>query len=161
MPSNSYSSSPSYSSPLASAGIGEPGDSATRHHDLGTSTSSAAERRENTPATFDLDEMLEEMPGGIEMAVELASLFLTECPAVLRQIREGLESESPRLVRRGAHTLKSSAGIFCAQAMVEAAWQLERLASEHDCTRLQEPYKVLEREAAKVTEDLRRLCADG
>ena len=112
-------------------------------------------------AAFDVEEMLEEIPGGFDMAVDLASLFLTECPAVLRQIREGLHGENPRLVRRGAHTLKSSAGIFCAHAMVEAAWRLERLASECDCTELKQPYADLEQESSKVMEGLRRLCAGG
>lgn len=110
---------------------------------------------------FDLDEMLAEIPGGFEMAVDLASLFLTECPAMLRQIREGLHDDNPRLVRRGAHTLKSSAGIFCAHAMVDAAWRLERLASEGDTAALREPYATLERESARVLEGLRRLCAGG
>ncbi|MGC1275229.1 MAG: Hpt domain-containing protein [Planctomycetaceae bacterium] len=110
---------------------------------------------------FDLDEMLAEIPGGFEMAVDLASLFLTECPAMLRQIREGLHDDNPRLVRRGAHTLKSSAGIFCADAMVDAAWRLERLACEGDSAALKGPYADLERESARVMEGLKRLCAGG
>jgi len=126
----------------------------------GTSPTGEGDRHDRTEA-FDLNEALAEIPGGFEMAVDLAALFLTECSTVLRQMREALHDDNPRVVRRGAHTLKSSAGIFAAHTMVDAAAQVERLAAEGAVVALTGPMQRLEYESARVMDGLKRLCAGG
>ena len=78
---------------------------------------------------FDLDEALAEIPGGLEMARELAALFPEEHAAVADRMRRGLADGDADAIRRGAHVLKSCAGIFAAHAAAEAASRLEQVAA--------------------------------
>jgi two-component system, sensor histidine kinase and response regulator len=59
---------------------------------------------------------------------EVAELFLSEAPKMLRQIDEAFTSDDATQLRRAAHTLKSSALLFEAHPAATAAQQLEELA---------------------------------
>ncbi|HEX6987386.1 MAG TPA: Hpt domain-containing protein [Planctomycetaceae bacterium] len=124
-------------------------------------TPSASAAGRGPAAAFDLDEALAELPGDLDMLYELAALFLDECPRVLRQTREALDRGDLPAARRGAHTLKSSAGIFAAHDMADAAYRFERAAADGDAAALPGALAELEREAVRVTDGLKRLCAGG
>ncbi|MGH7139777.1 MAG: response regulator, partial [Pirellulales bacterium] len=63
---------------------------------------------------------------------ELASLFATEGPELVEQIRAALAKRDVAGLTRAAHTLKSNAAIFHATATVEAAQRLESLGRSGD-----------------------------
>jgi HPt (histidine-containing phosphotransfer) domain-containing protein len=78
------------------------------------------------PAAMDL------VPGGIEAFKRFTQTVLTECSKMMDEIRSGLaEQDAPRL-RRGAHTLKGTAGIFGAKRVVTVALRIETLARDGD-----------------------------
>ena len=71
--------------------------------------------------------------GGDEAVIaELAGLFMAECPRLEAGIREAVDAGNAADLRRHAHTLKGSAGVFKAEAVVEAAQRLEMMGREGD-----------------------------
>ena len=108
---------------------------------------------------FDLDEALEEIPGGFEMAQELAGLFLEEYAAIRDRMRRGLIAGDPDAVRAGAHTLKSSAAIFAAHGMADAACRAEQRGKAGDLAGAAAALADLEREGDRVMAQLRELAA--
>ncbi len=103
---------------------------------------------------FDLDEALAEIPGGIETACELSALFREEYLQVSEGMRRGLAAGDVEPLRRGAHMLKSSAGIFAAHAAAEAAFRLELVAAGGDLHAAAAALTELERESALLLADL-------
>lgn len=85
-------------------------------------------------SVFNLEAAQSRIPGGSEGFKQMALLFLEECPKLLNDIREGLASDDAKQVHRGAHTLKSSADLFGAEVVVDAARRLETLGQEGDLT---------------------------
>lgn len=99
---------------------------------------------------FDLDEALAEIPGGLETAQELASLYVEEYGCVSARMRRGMAEGDADAVRRGAHVLKSSSAIFAAHAAVDAASRLERLAADGNLVAAEAALAELEREADRL-----------
>lgn len=89
--------------------------------------------------------------GDDELLQELLDLFPGESTRHLQAIREGLESSDNEQVARGAHSLKSAAGLFGAQALVAAALQLEQLGHAGDLVGVSAGVPALEAETARVT----------
>jgi HPt (histidine-containing phosphotransfer) domain-containing protein len=63
---------------------------------------------------------------------ELADLFRQESATLLAEIRAGLASGDAKRVQRAGHTLKGSAGIFCAPRVIAAAARFEQLGRDQD-----------------------------
>ncbi|HWY88079.1 MAG TPA: response regulator [Gemmataceae bacterium] len=55
----------------------------------------------------------------------LAESFFQEAPRLMAEIHAAIAGGEGALLERAAHTLKGSAGIFAADSVVEAAWELE------------------------------------
>jgi signal transduction histidine kinase/CheY-like chemotaxis protein len=61
---------------------------------------------------------------------ELIASFLEDTPVLLRNLRRGLETGDPELVRRAGHTLKSSGRDFGATHLAQLGQQLEYMGKE-------------------------------
>ena len=72
-------------------------------------------------ATF---EALQETTGA-DFVFELVDAFLAEAPAMLSDLRRGLETGNAEAFRRAAHSLKSNCNTFGALAMGAIARELE------------------------------------
>ena len=70
-----------------------------------------------------LDSLLEMIGGDKPSLLELIDSYLTEAPGLLQQLEQGLAAESLDVIRRSAHTLKSSSNDF-------GAYQLRDLCKE-------------------------------
>jgi len=70
--------------------------------------------------------------GGDEFLGELVDSFLAEAPSLLGEIRDAMESGNAENARRAAHTLKSNAATFGANALSELCRELEELARTGD-----------------------------
>ena len=82
--------------------------------------------------------------GGDEAIVaELAGLFLAECPGLETGIHEAVEAGNAADLRRHAHTLKGSAGVFKADAAVDAAQRLEKMGREGNLDGVEEVMATL------------------
>lgn len=84
---------------------------------------------EITVPSFDRDVLheFEAMMGedGPEAIIELVTLFLDDSPQLIDQIEQGISQQNADLVRRAAHTLKSSAANLGAKALAEYCLELE------------------------------------
>lgn len=107
-------------------------------------------------APLDRDVALKRTGGKPEVLGKIAQLFLAEGPRLLGDIRRALTDQKCADLERAAHTLKGSADLFGAEAVVDAAWRLETMGREQDlagaddaCTSLK---RELERLMAALTE---------
>jgi HPt (histidine-containing phosphotransfer) domain-containing protein len=72
---------------------------------------------------LDWEAMLDRLGGDPNLLREVARMFLAEAPQVLAQVRAAIAAGDADGLRRAAHTLRGSAGVF-------AAWNVERLAGQ-------------------------------
>ncbi|MBN1442694.1 MAG: Hpt domain-containing protein [Planctomycetes bacterium] len=87
--------------------------------------------------------------------IDLADILLGEGPRLLEEIRQAFRSGKSAEVFRRAHTLKSSAGVFCAQRASKAALRLETLAREERLADAEDALHHLEKELEILLEALR------
>ena len=66
--------------------------------------------------------------GDAEFVSELIQQFVDDTPGLVAAARAGLETGDAEEVRRAAHTLKSNAATFGAQALAERSRELEEVA---------------------------------
>ncbi len=101
------------------------------------------------------DGALENTGGDSELLDELVGVFLQEGPMRIQEIHQGLGASDATLVRRAAHTLKSSLRIFEASRGVELAFELEKLGQQGELSRVAELLDELEAYMAKLTVELK------
>ena len=112
------------------------------------------------PSPIDWVKAVAQLGGDEQVASELAELFLTECPGLEAGIREALDTRNGADLRRHAHTLKGSAGIFKAQAAVSTAQRLEKMGKEGDFAGADEAWTALAVELDRVKAVLRERVAE-
>jgi CheY-like chemotaxis protein len=99
---------------------------------------------------FDGSEALDRVGGSAETLKELVALFFEECPKLMTEIRGGLSRGDAGAVRRAAHTLKGSAGIFAANAAASAAADLESVARAGDLAGAGDAWEALQSEIDRL-----------
>lgn len=101
--------------------------------------------------------------GGDKAALEmLIESFLDETPKLIVSLRDGLAQTDAILVRRAAHTLKSSARDFGAVRLSEICRELENAAQEGDISGIEVQLPVIDAQfelarASLLTHDLREV----
>lgn len=105
-------------------------------------------------AVVDWEKAVAQFGGDERVVAELAELFLVECPGLETGIREAIDTGNAAELRRHAHTLKGSAGVFMARATVAAAQRLEQMGREGDLTKAVEAWPALATELNRLTRDL-------
>ncbi|MBS0208200.1 MAG: response regulator [Planctomycetes bacterium] len=100
------------------------------------------------PAALDWDQALHFMHDRHDLLVEIAQLFLQECPKLIGEIHEAISHKDSIRLRRAAHTLKSSAAIFAARPTMEAALKLEQLGQRGSISEAIEACDALEQQAS-------------
>ena len=76
---------------------------------------------------IDVDRALEQMDGDRELLVEVADIFMQDCPKMMSGIGDALTSADAEALTRAAHALKGCVGNFGAREASEAALTLEEL----------------------------------
>jgi two-component system sensor histidine kinase/response regulator len=87
---------------------------------------------------------------------ELVEMFPTESAKQLDEVREAIERADAELLRRSAHSLKSTAGLFGAQALVDTAFEMETAGREANLEQARGLIEELENETARVAAALVR-----
>ncbi|MFV8817755.1 YfiR/HmsC family protein [Haliea sp. E17] len=82
-------------------------------------------------ACLDWQGALEKLEGDEALLLELAEMFLDQCPALLATIEEAIAGEAAEALRLSAHTLKGSAQVIGGRATGAAALVLENLGREN------------------------------
>jgi signal transduction histidine kinase/DNA-binding response OmpR family regulator len=78
----------------------------------------------------DVEELLQAFADDRELLNQLAAIFLVDGPCQLAELRQAVADRNAPQVERSAHKLKSSLGVFHAQAGAEAAAALEKMGRE-------------------------------
>ena len=76
------------------------------------------------------DQMIARLGGDEELARQLVTLFLDECPRMMAQVRESVAQGTPDLVRRAAHAFKGSVSNFITQGPTATAYALETIGRD-------------------------------
>ncbi len=112
-------------------------------------------------SSFDLEEALRQVGGERAMLEELAEVFLTQAPKLLAEIREAADEGRSRELRRAAHTLKGSAGVFSADSVVRVALEVESLAREGRLDQAPAAAEELASLVDRLTMDLQAFLESG
>jgi CheY-like chemotaxis protein/HPt (histidine-containing phosphotransfer) domain-containing protein len=93
-------------------------------------TARVSRNRGEAPAlteVFDREEALARGGGDMELLLEIAKLFLDECPSQLAEIRDAVARSDSEALERVAHALKGAVGNFGAKLVYAAADKLEMM----------------------------------
>jgi HPt (histidine-containing phosphotransfer) domain-containing protein len=79
-------------------------------------------------ATWSPEPMLERLGGDEELARQLVTLFIAECPRMVDRIRESIAAGDADEIRKAAHAFKGSVANFTTNAPMTTALELETAA---------------------------------
>jgi two-component system, sensor histidine kinase and response regulator len=103
---------------------------------------------------FNRQALLQRVEGDEELLEEMLDIFLEYTPQQLQEIRQALKSgDAPGLQGR-AHSIKGAAASISAEAVREAAGQLEQAGKNHDLEQAGVILETLNREFSRLTETL-------
>jgi len=74
--------------------------------------------------------MIARLGGDEELARQLVTLFLDECPRMMAEVRDSVAQGTPELVRRAAHAFKGSVSNFLAEGPTVTAYALETIGRD-------------------------------
>lgn len=114
-----------------------------------------------TVDAFNETEALGRVGGDRDLLVELANLFLEQCPALVKEARLAVFQKDAPKVRVAAHTLKGSAATFAALPTVEAAQSLETIAGQGDLNGAARALTVLEESLRELKIALGRMLPEA
>jgi CheY-like chemotaxis protein len=110
---------------------------------------------EEAGSPLDWREALARLDGNEDLLQELAVLFCEEGIRLMTDIREAIAQGETDALRRAAHTLKGSAGMFVAKPAVEAALRLEAMARDGDLSHIENACSSLEDAMSRLLPALR------
>lgn len=101
------------------------------------------------------DQMIARLGGDEDLARELVTLFIGECPQMMAQIRESVEQGEPDLIRRAAHAFKGSVAIFLPDGPTVTAFALETMGRDGPVDEAPTVLARLERQVDALVAQLR------
>jgi HPt (histidine-containing phosphotransfer) domain-containing protein len=104
-------------------------------------------------------QMIERLGGDEELARQLVTLFLGECPRMMAEVRESVEQGTPDLVRRAAHAFKGSVSNFITGGPTATAFALESIGRDGRIAEAPAVLARLEREVDSLVAQLRAFDA--
>ena len=110
---------------------------------------------ESAPA-WSPDAMLGRLGGDEDLARQLASLFIAECPRMMTAVRQSVASGDAEAIRRAAHAFKGSVGNFTDGAPMTTAFELEQIGREGRTAAAAAVLARLERDVEVFTAQLRQ-----
>ncbi|MBI5502055.1 MAG: response regulator [Deltaproteobacteria bacterium] len=110
---------------------------------------------------FDRAMLLEQAGGDVELAREIAELFLESSARLLADVHDALGRADAHALSRDAHALKGSAAVFGAAAFVDAARELEIRSEAGDLGGIDDLRGRLEREGEALRTALAAFRAEG
>jgi len=98
---------------------------------------------------------------GDDFIGELVSTFDEEAPLMIENMRKALSAQDTDVFRREAHSMKTNAATFGANALAELAKKLEYLARENQLDQVGRQLEELESMYQSVQGELARLGNGG
>ena len=103
--------------------------------------------------------MIARLGGDEQLTRQLVTLFLSECPRMMAQVRDSVEQGSADVIRRAAHAFKGSVSNFSTDGPTVTAFELESLGREETIAGAPALLARLEREVALLLNQLRAFDA--
>lgn len=97
-----------------------------------------------------LDALIARADGDVELARELAVIFLDDWPKLSSAIRKAIDSADAPKLDRAAHTARGSLGYFSKGGAVEAASRLEKMGAECDLSNASQTFAELEESVSEL-----------
>jgi len=107
-------------------------------------TQHSARPARHDPEIFNYSKALSQVDGDQDLLSEVAALFLQEYPKQLAAVREAIEQQDSRALKRAAHSLKGEASAFASQPVYEAATHIEASAEHKDFNAAKAAYVQLQ-----------------
>ena len=101
------------------------------------------------------ERMVARLGGDEALTRQLVSLFLTECPRMMAEVRASVAEGSAEVVRRAAHAFKGSVSNFTDRGAVVTARELEDIGREGRLADAPAILARLERDVAVLVNRLR------
>jgi HPt (histidine-containing phosphotransfer) domain-containing protein len=108
---------------------------------------------------IDLVGVLERLEGDRDLFEELAQVFKTECPKMVKEIRHAISTHDAANLEHQAHALKGSSANIGSSAVSQTAYEIEKVARSADMERASALLKVLEIEVDRLFCELETFCA--
>lgn len=106
---------------------------------------------------FDIDALVLNFEGDIEMVATLGAIFAESSSVQLSEIGDAIARGDAGALAFSSHALKGSVANFYAQAAVDAASTLERMARSGDIATAESVFTVLKAEIQQLREELKTL----
>ena len=114
----------------------------------------------STQEVFDGLKLLEDLDDDRDFIEESIAIFEADAPELLGEVRGAIDQGDAELLRRGAHTLKSMVGNFCAQPAIKAAAEMEQIAIDGELADGARRLENLELELDRLTEALHQFLKE-
>jgi diguanylate cyclase (GGDEF)-like protein len=109
---------------------------------------------------FDRQAFITKMFGDIDLAREMAALFLSHTPAVMNSIREALANKNAKDLASNAQSLKGSIANIGAEGALATVTELERLGHAGNLTEASKIFHRLETEMVVLREALESVSGE-
>lgn len=100
--------------------------------------------------SLDWERALENADGSEDLLIELAGVFIEECPEMMRQVRAAIDARDAPALQRTAHSLKGSARIFAAADASQAALRLETMGANGELSGADDGWTMLAVEVERL-----------
>lgn len=107
------------------------------------------------------EEALRNLEGDEKLLHELATMFLQQYPELVKEIEIALQAEDAKEVRRGAHTLKSSAKVVGAVDAGAAALVVENFGRDKELELASEALTPLKQQLELVRPAIEAALQEG
>ncbi|MBT3606291.1 MAG: response regulator [Candidatus Latescibacteria bacterium] len=109
---------------------------------------------------FDREDALRRIEGDVALLQKMAAYFVEDCPDMLAEVQHAITRQEVEAVQYGAHKIKGTVGTLSARAAFSAALTLEQLGKARDLAGVEEAYKALEGEIARLKNMLETFLKD-
>jgi len=118
------------------------------------------EEVQSTESSIDMSKALERIEDDMELFREVAQLFIEECPNLLQELKQALQSQDMLSLQHTAHTMKGMVANFCAEKAVEASRSLEMAAKAGDIAGSDTAFTILEQALKQMNIELNRILLE-
>jgi CheY-like chemotaxis protein len=108
--------------------------------------------------------VLKQVDGDERLLQELAAVYLEECPKWMAELSDAFTRQNAAAIRRVAHSLKGSVGIFCSADNGEAfaaAQRMESIGSEANFAAAAAAYASLDAAVTRLRPSVSRFAENG
>jgi len=109
--------------------------------------------------SFNLQVALESVDGDQNLLSDVIEVYLNECPRLVQELGEAIETKDFKAVQRTAHTIKGSSRIFGNSALIESARKMEERGRDEHLEECEEDREQLEIIAQNLCQQLKNFIS--